>query len=111
MSIIKYLRQVENSIYSNITNKLYREILEKGHVDSFREIYNTKFTKKDFEYLILNLSKKDKYGLRAGSDSAVNKFDAFDIALKSRQHGYAKVIDFIDYDKGIVYIFGLKEKK
>jgi hypothetical protein len=34
MSIIKYLRQVENSIYSNITNKLYREILEKGHVDS-----------------------------------------------------------------------------
>lgn len=110
MSIKSYLKQVDTYIYNPISMMLFTEISQEGHVTSLREVYERKFTKKDFEYLILNISKKDQDGLKAYKDSAVNKFNRFDIELKERQKGYPKIVDFIDYDNGVVYIVRVKEK-
>lgn len=51
-----------------------------------------------------NLAMNDKKGLIAMTDWALEKFNDFDLRLKKPQEYPYDTLDFIDYDKGIVYI-------
>lgn len=103
-----YLKQVHNLSFKPITNFLFNEILEEGFVDDLIEMYNYDYTKNDFEYSELQLDLNDKMGLKTFVEDVINKFNSFDILLKDSQNGYPKIVDFIDYDKGIVYIIKAK---
>jgi hypothetical protein len=56
---------------------------------------------------MLNLSKEDKAGVINMDENVVNKFNEFDVKLKEKGEYPYDTLDFIDYDKGIVYIIRL----
>jgi len=103
-----YLKQLKNLSFKPITNSLFNEILEEGFVDDLIEIYNYDYSKSDFEYSELQLDLNDKIGLKTFEGEIISKFNKFDILLKDSQSGYPKIVDFIDYDKGVVYIVKAK---
>ena len=82
----------------------YRE----GFVGELEDVYEVSLTKEDFEYLILPITLEDKLGLINLDDATLEKFNELDINLKEIQTDII-LLDFIDYDKGIVYIIRLKE--
>jgi hypothetical protein len=88
--------------FKPITNELFNEILEEGFAEEVSS--ETEPNIKDFLYDTLNLSDEDSKGLREFNDATINKFNSFDILLKDKQEGYPKIVDFIDYDLGKVYI-------
>lgn len=108
LTVKDYLEQLKKLVFKPITNFLFNEIEEEGFVDDLIEIYEHDYNKFDFEYSELQLDINDKIGLKSFEDEVVNKFNQFDILLKDSQSGYPKIVDFIDYNKGIVYIIKAK---
>jgi len=103
-----YMLQIFDEEYLDITNELWNDIQEEGFVDDLDDYYEETYEKEDFEYIKLNISKEDKQGLINFDDEIVNKFADFDFELKKEQEpDYPTMVDFIDYDKGIVYIIRL----
>ncbi len=111
LSISDYLKQVDTLSYKPLTSKLYDFIDEEGWLESLEDVYNKEYTKKDFEYTQLELSKADKEGLINFEDVMINKFNSFDIKLKELDNYPFKKLDFIDYDNGIVYLIRIKNIK
>ncbi len=104
ISVSDYIKQVNTNEYLGLTKKLFNEIEEEGWLGDLEEHYDSGFSVKDFKYTKLELSDNDKKGLKNFDDDVVNKFNDFDIELKSKEAYPYKTIDMIDYDKGIVYI-------
>lgn len=108
-TIRDYLKQVSTGIYKELTEELFDSISEEGWVYSLEDDFGKLHLKRnDFEFLGLALSKEDKEGLISFKDEIVEKFNSFDIQLKDKQKYPFKTLDFIDYNKGIVYIIHLK---
>ena len=106
-SVEDYLKQTISGNFECITRELYDYICEEGFVDDLEKYYNEEYDIDDFEYMLLNISDEDKVGIINNDDDIVEKFNDFDIKLKFNQYGYTTVCDFIDYEKGIVYIVRL----
>jgi hypothetical protein len=94
--------------YNDITSKIWEDIQEEGFVDDLEDYYDEKYNKDDFEYIMLKISDTDKQGLINFDEEIVEKFADFDFELKKEQEpDYPTMVDFIDYDNGMVYIIRL----
>lgn len=103
-TVEQYLSEINNSEYSEISFKLFKMVREEGWIDELEDYYNEHISITTLKYTTLNLTEKDKNGLIDMNDDILNKFNQFDIKLKTNQTYPLNTIDFIDYDKGIVYI-------
>lgn len=103
-----YLREIDIGIYYPLSQNLFEDISDEGFVGELEDVYELSLTKEDFEYLILPITLEDKLGLINLDDATLEKFNELDINLKEIQTDII-LLDFIDYDKGIVYIIRLKE--
>lgn len=107
-SVHDYLTLSFTQEYEDLTDYLWENIIEEGFVEELENYYEIEYNKSDFEYIILNISNDDKNGLIDDDDDVINKFLMFDIELKKEQEpDYPTMVDFIDYDDGIVYIIRL----
>jgi hypothetical protein len=106
-TIDEYLNDVEYGDYDELTTELYDFISMEGWLVSIEEEFDEEYNQEDFEYLILNISEQDKIGLMKMDEQTVEKFSEFDLKLKERGEYPYDTLDFIDYDKGIVYIIRL----
>lgn len=106
-TIDDYINQVFLGDYEELTPELFDFISEEGWLLSIEDEFNQDYNIEDFEYLTLDLSEGDKMGLKNFDSSIVEKFSAFDLKLKSEQEYPFDTLDFIDYDKGIIYIIRL----
>jgi len=105
LDIDNYLDQLnDDTRYLSITKKLYNEIEKEGWVEQLEDFYNKTLNKFNFKYMILNLNKNDQKGLIEFNEDTIEKFNDFDIKLKSMDKYPFQKLDFIDYEKGIVYI-------
>lgn len=99
-----YWMQIEDkNDWKSITDTLYNDILEEGWIEELKYVYN-EVNKEDFSYLSLDLIDEDKKGLMEFDDNILEDFNDFDIEIKDKQKYPFNMIDFIDYEKGIVYI-------
>lgn len=110
-NIKKYIEQVHNNTYLDLTDDLFNDISEEGWLDNLEEFYDKSFNKSNFRYTTLNLDDADRQGLIDFDDDVIEKFNDFDIELKELSDYPFILIDFIDYDKGIVYIINFKESQ
>lgn len=106
-TIEKYLKQVEYGDYEELTQELYDMISMEGWLVNLEEEFEDEYNREDFEYLSLTISNNDKIGLVNMDDSVIEKFNDFDLKLKDRGEYPFDTLDFIDYDKGVVYIIRL----
>jgi len=100
-----------------ITDELYDSIEEEGWVqdltdDMSDEDYdmNREIIKSGFVYKELDLYYTwQKDHIKSKYDYTINLFNKFDDKLKETQEPPYHTLDFIDYDKGIVYIIKYKK--
>lgn len=104
LSVDDYMNQLKTTEYVNVTKKLFNEIQDEGWLEQLEEFYNKSFDISNFKFTQLRLTDKDRNGLINFDDETVNKFNIFDTKLKSMDNYPYHVLDFIDYDKGIVLI-------
>lgn len=102
-----YLTQVYTGEYNELTEELFDIISMEGWLVSIEEEFGEEYFQDDFEFITLNLSSTDKNGLINSDENIIEKFNDFDMRLKSNQEYPYDTLDFIDYDKGIVYIIRL----
>lgn len=107
LSIDNYLTQVWTGYYEELSEELFDFISLEGWLVSIEEEFKEEYTIDDFEYLILDISNEDKTGLMSNSEETVEKFNKFDLELKKNQEYPFDTLDFIDYEKGVVYIIRL----
>jgi hypothetical protein len=105
--INNYLNQVHTNEYMDLDLKLYDFISNEGWLEQLETIFDVSYNPEDFEYMTLILTEKDRQGLINNNSEIIEKFNDFDIKLKSTQEYPFDTIDFIDYKKGIVYIIRL----
>ena len=107
LDVNDYINQLNNNEYSKLTNKLYSDIEDEGWLEQLEDFYNRKFNKTDFSFTTLKLTSKDRNGLIEFDDDVIEKFNDFDIELKSMSEYPFNKLDLIDYDNGVVYIIRL----
>lgn len=110
ISVGDYMAQVEGGNYNPLTPDLFDMIEEEGWLFELEEEFGAEYDEGDFEYMTLDLTEEDKKGLLNFDNEIVEKFNAFDIELKALGKYPFSTLDFIDYDKGIVYIIRLLPK-
>jgi len=93
---ISLLQKVPTLPYAKVTNKVWNTIQDEGLDEEFE------VSRQDLSYADLPLSEDIQSGLKQLDDQVVERFNAFDIALKEK-YG-KKYTDFIDYDLGRVLI-------
>lgn len=104
-----YRKQVEDkSDWLSITDDIYNQVEEEGWIDDLEYMYGD-INKEDIKYKELKITKKDKEGLINFDEDIVDDFNEFDIEIKETQKYPYKIIDFIDYENGKVYILKYKE--
>ena len=111
-----YLNQINDpNNWKPITNDLFYMIEQEGWVEELTpEIEDDDYLdtieeiKSRFTYKELNLLNIDKNGIIEGEESSIEFFNELDILLKSDQEYPYNTLDFIDYDKGKVYIIKYK---
>jgi len=86
-----------------VTDELYDDIDQEGWTEDLEDIYDD-IKQEDFVYKELELIDVDKNGLINYVDDIIEDFNDLDIEIKDKQKYPFKMIDFIDYDNGIVYI-------
>ncbi len=110
IDIDEYIEQVKNNKFIPMSAYLYKQILDEGYVDDLNEYYDTIYDQNSFEYLNLKLTKDDIFGLKMYDKITLDKFNRFDIKLKNLDRDtYPRIVDFIDYDLGKVFVVKLKE--
>lgn len=107
LDVNDYINQLNNNEYSKLTNKLFNEIEDEGWLEQLEDFYNRKFNKNDFSFTTLKLTTNDRNGLINFDDDVIEKFNDFDIKLKSMSKYPFNRLDLIDYDSGVVYIIRL----
>lgn len=111
-----YLNQINDpNKWNPITDELFYMIENEGWVEELTsEIDDNDYLsirdniKNNFIYKELNLLNIDKNGIIEGEESSIEFFNELDILLKSDQDYPYNTLDFIDYDKGKVYIIKYK---
>ena len=103
----EFHNQIMNSGFEPLTEEIWDNMLLDGFPEEVNN-YQGDYDQDNYEYLILEISKEDQDGLKSGSDDASNKWNDFDIWLKEEQKLYPKYLDYIDYEKGEVYIINHK---
>lgn len=106
-SFQKYYYQIINSGFEPLSDELWDGLLMDGFPEEVNN-YQGDFNQNNYEYIKLDISEEDKDGLKNGSDQIVDKYNDFDIWLKEEQKLYPKFLDFVDYEKGEVYIINHK---
>ncbi len=107
LDVNDYINQLNNNEYSKLTNKLFNEIEDEGWLEQLEDFHNRKFNKNDFSFTTLKLTTNDRKGLINFDDDVIEKFNDFDIKLKSISEYPFNKLDLIDYDNGVVYIIRL----
>ena len=107
LTVDNYINQLNTNEYINITNKLFNDIEDEGWLEQLEDFYNRRFDKTNFKYMALKLTDNDKQGLINFDDDVIEKFNYFDIKLKSMDKYPFKKLDLIDYDNGVVFIVKL----
>lgn len=107
LDVNDYINQLNNNEYSKLTNKLFNEIEDEGWLEQLEDFYNRKFNKNDFSFTTLKLTTNDRNGSINFDDDVIEKFNDFDIKLKSMSKYPFNRLDLIDYDSGVVYIIRL----
>lgn len=107
LTVDDYINQLNTNEYINITNKLFNDIEDEGWLEQLEDFYNRKFDKTNFKYMTLKLTENDKQGLVNFNEDTIEKFNDFDIKLKSMDKYPFNKLDLIDYDRGIVFIVKL----
>ena len=107
LDVNDYINQLNNNEYSKLTNKLFDEIEDEGWLEQLEDFYNKKFNKNNFSFITLKLTTNDRNGLINFDDDVIEKFNDFDIKLKSMSEYPFNKLDLIDYDNGVVYIIRL----
>jgi hypothetical protein len=107
ISVDDYINQINTNDYNKLTNKLFNDIDEEGWLEQLEEFYGKKFNRNDFSFTTLKLTETDKNGLINFDDDVIEKFNDFDIKLKSMDEYPFKKLDLIDYDNGVVYVVRL----
>jgi hypothetical protein len=102
-----YINQLNSNEYLKLTKKLFNDIEDEGWLEQLEEFYNKKFDVNNFKYMMLKLTDNDKQGLINFDDDTIEKFNDFDIKLKSMDKYPYNKLDLIDYDNGIVFIVKL----
>lgn len=93
----KYLNQISPHKFKPVTNEVWETILDEGLDEEFDAP-----CRKNWKFMSLEIDEVDKENLKKFEDETVEKFNLFDIKLKDLYK--LKLIDFIDYDNGIVVI-------
>ena len=113
-----YWEQVNNEKgWKPITDDLYDGIEEEGWVQDLTEGMsdddydaNREIVKSGFVYKKLDLYYNwQKEHIISEYDYTLNIFNKFDLELKTTQTAPYHTLDFIDYDKGAVYIIKYKK--
>jgi len=107
LTVDDYINQLNSNEYLKLTKKLFNDIEDEGWLEQLEEFYNKKFDVNNFKYMMLKLTNNDKQGLINFDDDTIEKFNDFDIKLKSRDKYPYNKLDLIDYDNGIVFIVKL----
>lgn len=91
------IKSIQNLKFGKVSSSVWGTIRDEG----LDEEHNAH---KPSQWLVsdLPISEKDSDGLKNLNDETLEKFNAFDIALKEKFFG--KLVDLIDYDKGTVKI-------
>lgn len=98
LDVNDYINQLNNNEYSKLTNKLFNDIEDEGWLEQLEDFYNRKFNKNDFSFTTLKLTTNDRNGLINFDDDVIEKFNDFDIKLKSMSKYPFNRLDLIDYD-------------
>jgi hypothetical protein len=100
-----YLNQIKFNQYKPITKEIFNDLKEEGWIEQLNSFYKTEIISTDIIFTQLNLLENDKNGLISFNNDIVDFFNYFDIIIKKKQKYPYKVLDMIDYNNGIVYIF------
>lgn len=115
-----YWEQVRNwEDWEPITDELFDGIEEEGWVQDLTENMtdeeydvNREIVKSGFLYKELDLYYNwQKDHIKSEDYYIINIFNKFDQELKSKQEPPYEILDFIDYDKGTVYIIKYKKSE
>jgi hypothetical protein len=98
VEIALYLKQIKIKKYKPVNNWIWSSIKDEGYPEEVND-YNSK----NYSYITLDLPKNEQIQLADLNDDIIEKWNVFDIYLKSKGY-YPKYLDFIDYDNGIIYI-------
>jgi hypothetical protein len=91
-----YLSQIPNLNWQPVNRRIWNAIQDEG-LDEEQNALDPS----NWVMASLNISPEDAQALQAFDDNAIEEFNRFDIALKSRFPG---LVDLIDYDRGTVTI-------
>ena len=91
-----YLSQIPQLHWQPVNRRVWTTIQDEG----LDEEQNA-FEPGDWVMALLDIDTKDAEALRSYDDDAIEEFNRFDIALKSK---YPGLVDLIDYDRGTVTI-------
>lgn len=97
-----FLKQIEDNTYSNLTDELWQDIQDDGYPEEVNNYFGD-FNRNHYTYTELNLPSVDIQGLQNKNPEYIEKWNEFDIYFKEEGY-YPKHLDFIDYDKGKIYI-------
>ena len=95
-----YLAQVAKLQWQPVSRNVWATIQDEG-LDEEQDAENPT----DWVMAQLAITPEDAAALQAFDDDAIEEFNRFDIALKSR---YPGLVDLIDYDNGTVIIVRTK---
>jgi hypothetical protein len=91
-----YISQIPKLQWQPISRSVWNSIQDEG-LDEEQDAYEPS----DWVMASLKVSPKDIQGLQQFNSDAIEEFNRFDIALKSK---YPGLVDLIDYDTGTVTI-------
>jgi hypothetical protein len=101
--------QIKNVQFLPISKKQYKILEEEGWIEELEESGNN-IDYDLIEYIELTIPEEDKLELINFNDDILEKYNDFDIQLKNKQiHPPFHIIDMIDYDKGKIFIFKVKD--
>ena len=91
-----YLSQIPQLTWQPVNRRVWSTIQDEG----LDEEQNA-FDPQDWVMASLDIDPKDAQALQSLDDDAIEEFNRFDIAVKSK---YPGLVDLIDYDRGTVTI-------
>ena len=101
--------QIINNEYQELNDDVWDALEWDGWVDDASRLGHGEkgYKREDYEYIELEISEEDEFGLATGDEKTIDKYNDFDIELKEKIYdkGY---LDLINYDEGKVFIVKIK---
>lgn len=103
-----YWKQInDNNNWKPLTDRIYTELDENGWLDDLL-FMNKDIEKSNFEMKRLTIKESHKIGLIQYDEDVVAYFNNFDIELRSMQKYPFKMLMYIDYNIGEVFLIKYK---